>query len=149
MSRRIHTYISCYIAIIAFFTITANAQSPDGSYVSIIVYGDAGAKALMQFGNHAGNTRTLDSANSLDTWKENEPPPPGPGFDAIWGPITPNQFGTGIRGLIGRDFRGIAGGATQVDTFDITLPFPCRGPAEILIPFGSYCNDPFWVKGEC
>lgn len=107
------------ITVLSLLVLSAYAQTPDGAYIEIKVYGDAGAKALMQFGVHTPNTRTLDSAVALGTWRENEPPPIGPGFDAVWGPLSGGQFGAGIRGLLGRDFRGTAGGAAQKDTFDI------------------------------
>ena len=138
---RIPARMFFFIVITAGFTMSSYAQviPDDGNYIEIKVYGDAGAKALMQFGNHVGNTRTLDSANSLDMWKENEPPPPGPGFDAVWGPITPGQFGAGLRGLIGRDFRSSNGSEyeSRVDTFDLKFVQADNGGATISFKWSS------------
>ena len=107
------------VLILAIFVMSMFATSAfgQGAYIWIKVYGDAGAKALMHFGNHGGNSRPIDTSASLLTWKENEAPPAGPGFDAIWGGITSSQF-PGLRGLIGKDFRDTIGVARK-DTFDI------------------------------
>ncbi|HEV8539381.1 MAG TPA: FlgD immunoglobulin-like domain containing protein [Bacteroidota bacterium] len=109
------------LASLAFGSVTALAQ-PDASRLWIRVYGPPTHVANMWFGNRdANNTMGIDSASDIPTeYKESETPPPPFGFEAIWAPIRPSQFGAGVRGLLDNQFNGWADVA-QKDTFRINF----------------------------
>lgn len=103
-------------------SLTSNAQVLDASKLWIKVYGASPAVANMSFGNRLANTTSgQDTGLSFPVeYREQEAPPPSPGFDAVWGSVRGgSQFGSGVRGLLDRQFNGFAGNAAQKDTFKI------------------------------
>ncbi len=113
-----------YLAIsVAFLLIAVRDYAPAqfwGNSLWLKVYGAPPAIASMTFGNHVGNSTTgIDNSSSLPVeYREQEAPPPPPGFEAIWAPVRINQFGVGVRGLLDRQFNELISIA-QIDTFKI------------------------------
>src|SRR5689334_1838684 len=90
-------------------SLTSNAQTPDASKFWIKVYGASPAVANMSFGNRSGNTTSgQDTGLTFPVeYREQEAPPPSPGFDAVWGSVRgASQFGSGVRGLLDRQYNG-------------------------------------------
>ena len=135
-----------YLIIVVVFLLIAireeaYAQSFDACTYWIKVYGTSPAIAKMTFGNRIGNSFGLDTATSFPMeYREQEPPPHSPGFDCVWKPIRPGQFGT-YRGLLERDFRGWYG-YFQRDTFKLVFSQIDNSSAPISLkwPDASYLS---------
>jgi hypothetical protein len=76
----------------------------------------------MTFGNGTCNSTTgIDSASIIPPYfAESETPPPPFGFEAIWAPVRPHQFGVGVRGLLDLQLNEWTT-CTQIDTFRILI----------------------------
>src|SRR5437867_386699 len=100
-------------------TVLVQSQVKDASVIWLRVYGQ-GSISNLTFGARVANTFGADTAGAFpSTYKEQEPPPPSPGFDCVWKAIRTGQFG-GFRGLLDKDFRAWTS-TSQKDTFRVSF----------------------------
>ena len=120
MKLKVVSVMVVLVALVALSAVPMYAQVPDASVIWLTAYGKAPAVSNMKFGTRVGNTFGPDTAASFPVaeYKEQEAPPPSPGFDCIWAKIRPSQWS--IRGLLDRDYRAWAI-PTQKDTFKVAF----------------------------
>ncbi len=128
--------VSVVVVLVVLFAVSMSevqAQGlPDADKFWIRVYGAPPASSNMSFGNRITNTTSgIDNAGTFPTeYKEQEAPPPTPGFDAVWGPVRSSQFGPGVRGLLDRQFNEWPNTASR-DTFRINFAQADNGDQDI------------------
>ena len=110
------------IALVAALFLIPHAsfsQVLDASKFWIKVYGAPPAVSYMTFGNRVGNTsKGIDTGATFPAeFREQEAPPPPPGFDAVWHPIAPSDV---MIRLLDHQFNGWTG-MYQIDTFRLSF----------------------------